>query len=320
MQSKFLNGFIRLAVFRVMSLGLAILALPRSVNAIGWDSDDFLISGGPSFTTMIGVFDHDLTFKGLLDPNFVTVAGMDFDASGRLVAAGAGNARSVRVYDSSGAIVGGFTNTELLANAADLKVTPSGSYVIAANNTLGVSAREFLSQGMLVREYLGGWTLGAAVVPGNRLWLAGVGSSEVRVFDLASGAQTGTMSINGLAGANSMYYSQETNTVLFATIQTGAVLETDLSGNVVHTFTPPSPSGFNGVSRGPNGDVLATATGNQSIFRWNSNGDFLGAVSTTKTLGGVSAIVWAGVVPEATYGIGVTLIVAMCARRTCSRC
>src|SRR5262245_48005837 len=85
------------------------LGTDRAALAIGWDSDDFLIGGGPSFTTRIGVFDHDLTFKGFLDSNYATVAGLDFDHFGHLVAVGAQSAQQVRVYDSSGVRIGGFT-------------------------------------------------------------------------------------------------------------------------------------------------------------------------------------------------------------------
>jgi hypothetical protein len=33
------------------------------------------------------VFDYDMSFKGYLDSNFLTVSGLDFDAAGHLVAA-----------------------------------------------------------------------------------------------------------------------------------------------------------------------------------------------------------------------------------------
>jgi hypothetical protein len=87
-------------------VGLA-LVFPSSVRAIGWDSNDFLISGGPNFPDRIAVFDFDLSFKGYLDTNFLPVSGMDFDAAGHLVAGGGQiGYREVRVYDSSGAKIG----------------------------------------------------------------------------------------------------------------------------------------------------------------------------------------------------------------------
>src|SRR5262245_36245328 len=101
------------------------LGANRAALAIGWDSDDFLIGGGPSATARIGVFDHDLTFKGNLDTGYASVAGLDFDHFGHLVAVGPVSAHQVRVYDSSGVRIGGFTrNDDLLGNAFDLKVAP----------------------------------------------------------------------------------------------------------------------------------------------------------------------------------------------------
>ncbi|CAN5481327.1 hypothetical protein BH09PLA1_BH09PLA1_01850 [soil metagenome] len=79
----------------IITIAMVLFAFAGHARAMGWDSDDFLISGGPSFTTKIGVFDHDLTFKGFLDNNFVFNTGMDFDSLGRLVAVGGGNAREV---------------------------------------------------------------------------------------------------------------------------------------------------------------------------------------------------------------------------------
>src|SRR6185436_15497377 len=100
---RFQRHFLPLVIAGVLSIS------EKHAGAIGWDSDDFLIGGGPNFTTKIGVFDHDLTFKGLLD-NFFGVQGMDFDAAGHLVAASP-DSREVRVYDSSGVRVGGFVRS-----------------------------------------------------------------------------------------------------------------------------------------------------------------------------------------------------------------
>jgi hypothetical protein len=93
----------------ILALLLLELLVPaRSLHAIGWDGDDFLIGGGPSFTSRIGVFDHDLTYKGDLESDFVGVAGLDFDTAGNLVAV-SGISRQVRVYSPAGLHVGGFT-------------------------------------------------------------------------------------------------------------------------------------------------------------------------------------------------------------------
>src|SRR5687767_9538521 len=101
----------------MLAIAIVVFACADGARAIGWDSDDFLIGGGADFTSRIGVFDHDLTFKGYLDTFFPTVSGMDFDAGGRLVAVG-GAVRTVRVYEPSGSIVGGFTRSDNLLGAA----------------------------------------------------------------------------------------------------------------------------------------------------------------------------------------------------------
>lgn len=36
------------------------------VHAVGWDRDDFIITGAPNFPDRISVFDHDFRFKGYL--------------------------------------------------------------------------------------------------------------------------------------------------------------------------------------------------------------------------------------------------------------
>src|SRR5437764_758909 len=86
----------------LLLLGWLMSAGAETARAIGWDSDDFLVIGAPNFSQYIGVFDHDFTFKGYLDTNFLGVAGLDFDAQGRLVA-DSNLAGEVRVDDPSGA-------------------------------------------------------------------------------------------------------------------------------------------------------------------------------------------------------------------------
>jgi hypothetical protein len=289
----------RRSFVRIVVVLIASLAWCERAQAIGWDSNDFLIGGGSSFSDRIGVFDHDLTFKGFLDANFVTVSGMDFDAQGRLVAA-APALREVRVYESNGATVGGFTRSDdMLGSGGDLKVAPDGTYLIATQNFGGGDgARQFETDGTFLRQLGSGWIRGAAVIPGNRLWTAGVGATAVNVFDLGTGNQTGTISIAGLAGVNSMVYSASTNTVLIATIQSNSVIETGLDGTVIRTFDAPTVAQCNSVIRGSEGDVFATRSGTQTILRWRSDGLFLSETSTAGTIGGGGEIVWAGNVPE----------------------
>src|SRR2546423_14607605 len=78
--------------------------------AVGWGPTGFIITGGETFPDRIGVFDQNFAFKGYLDSNFFGVSGVDFDGQGRLVAQSLLNAE-VRVYDTSGVRVGGFTQT-----------------------------------------------------------------------------------------------------------------------------------------------------------------------------------------------------------------
>jgi hypothetical protein len=296
---------------------IALLIGAQDAGAIGWDSDDFLIGGGPSFTNKIGVFDHDLTFKGLLDPNFLTVGGMDFDSAGRLVAVGSA-LRALRVYDSAGAQVGGFVRPDTaLGEPGDLKVAPNGTYIVGPRNRLGaIGGRRFNAQGDFVQQYGLQAVSAVAIVPGNQFWAGDLDSNVIRVFSIDSGVQTGTISVAGLTAVITMTYSASTNTVLVPDTLSSRIFETDLTGAIVQTFVAPSPTALGGVTRGPNGDVFATTSGNATILHWRANGDFVGATSTAASIGGVAGIVWAGVVPEPCLPtITILGVVASCVRR-----
>src|SRR5438093_1015249 len=52
-----------------------LLTAEAALAGTGWDSNDFLISGGPNFPDRIGVFDFDMSFKGYLDTNYIPVRG-----------------------------------------------------------------------------------------------------------------------------------------------------------------------------------------------------------------------------------------------------
>jgi hypothetical protein len=283
----------RLRALAVLVL-VALLAPVRSAYAIGWDSDDFLIGGGPSFTNKIGVFDHDFTFKGYLDDNFLTVAGMDFDQAGHLVAVGA-NAPGpqVRVYDSGGSMIGGFTRPDdLLGSAADLKVSPEGDYVIGTQNSAG--AGRFKPDGTFVQQYGGGDIRAVAVVPQSRVWTSGIGAGVISVFDISSGAQTGTIALGDFSSVRSMTYSAWSNTVLVAA--QGFVREFDLEGNALRTFASPGIPLISST-RGASGDVFATTGSAGVVLRWNTSGDFLGSFAMPANFG-TSGIAWVGNAPE----------------------
>jgi WD40 repeat protein len=269
---------------------------PRAAIAIGWDSDDFLISGGPNFTTRIGVFDHDLTFKGDLDSGFATVAGLDFDHLGHLVAVGPLSAQQVRVYDSSGVRIGGFTRSDgLLGGAFDLKVAPDGSYVIG----VGDGVRRFLPDGTFVQQIGSGPLRAVAIVPGDRVWAGGIGTGFITAFDLGSGAQVGTISIPGTSSFRSLIYSAASNTVLAT--DGASVFELDLQGDLLRTFNVIS-NGLYSVTRGPDGDVFATTGSSQRVLHWSASGNFLGSITTPEDFG-VVGIVWTGNAPEPTCGL-----------------
>lgn len=282
----------------LLTFGLLLVACERA-SAIGWDSDDFLIGGGPSFTNKIGVFDHDLSFKGILDPSFLTVRGMDFDAEGHLVAVASFH-REVRVYDPSGAHIGGFIRPDdALGAAADLKVAPDGTYLVGPQSQFGATgARQFSPQGDFLRQYGSGNVSGIAVVPGNKFWASGLSSPSITVFDLGSGAQVATISVAGLTAALTMSYSVSTDSMLIPDTGSSRIFEANLSGGVLRTFQAPGPTSFGSVTRGPDGDVFATTGSDQSILRWHSDGSFVGSISTSSTIGGAGWIVWAGAVPE----------------------
>src|SRR5947208_11216030 len=98
----------RVKVALVISALVVGAIWPPRAGAVGWDSDDFIVIGAPNFSQYIGVFDHDFTFKGYLDNNFLGVRGMDFDPQGRLVAMSYLNPE-VRIYNPDGTRAGGFT-------------------------------------------------------------------------------------------------------------------------------------------------------------------------------------------------------------------
>jgi hypothetical protein len=274
---------------------LALLMCASRAGAVGWGPTDFLIGGGPSFTDRIGVFDQNLNFKGYLETNFLTVAGMDFDSQGRLVAV-AGALREVRVYDSSGARSGGFVRKDdLLGSSADIKVAPNGNYIVGAQNFGGGDgAREFAPDGTFVRQYGSGGTRGIAVVQGTRLWTGAIGSSTISSYDLTSGSSADDYLIQGMANVFSMTYSQITDTILS---NSGAkIWEIDTAGASVRTFD--GQGKFVGASvRGPNADVFGTTGTAGLILKWHSDGSFVSSTTTPSGFGG-AWIVWAGNVPE----------------------
>src|SRR6476659_6627240 len=100
---------------RTYTLMLVVVAWFLAIGAnravaVGWGPTDFLIFGAPNFPDRIGVFDQNFGFKGNIFTNWVGLQAMNFDQQGRLVAFNT-LTREVRVFDPSGAQVGGFSSS-----------------------------------------------------------------------------------------------------------------------------------------------------------------------------------------------------------------
>ncbi|MGH7177755.1 MAG: hypothetical protein ACREJC_10270 [Tepidisphaeraceae bacterium] len=281
-----------------------IIALAASARAIGWGPTDFLIGGGTAaFTNRIGVFDSNLNFKGYLDSSFLGTAGMDFDSAGHLVAV-SWALHEVRVYDSTGARIGGFVRPDnAISASADLKVAPNGDYIIGQTNSSGADgARRFSPDGTFLQQYGSGEVRGVAVVPGDTLWTGRIGSSVVTTFSITGGLETGSLQLAGPDGVFSMRFDGSTGDVLISDASTGSVYECDLAGNVGHVFNAAAQGHHLGSGvRGPDGDLFATTGTDQTVLRWHADGTFVGSYSTS-AFGGVAGIVWAGSVPEPSGG------------------
>src|SRR4051812_45920659 len=288
---------------RTIAVGaLVFLLISKSVSAVGWDSDDFIVIGAPNFSQYIGVFDHDFTFKGYLDNNFLGVRGMDFDPQGRLVAMSYLNPE-VRVYNPDGTRAGGFTqaNSPLLKTDGQLEVAPDGNYVIG---TIADGVRVFTPQGTFVRQYGTGRALGVALVPGNRLWTTAAGTT-VTILDYDTGLQVGTFSANGQLIAGGPVYSAFTNTVLMVVgdRDAGGVYERDLEGNLLHEFHVPHPQTYAySAVRMPGGDVYGThgpyGPSYPDLVHWSADGTVLEEKAIWPVEIETGPILWAGSVPE----------------------
>jgi hypothetical protein len=297
MRSRRLSSFNRIAsVFAAIGL---LLAIADGASAVGWDRDDFLITGAPNFPDRIGVFDRDFTFKGYLDQNFLGVSGMEFDAQGRLVAQSILNPE-VRVYDPSGAMVGGFTQatSPMLVPGSDVKVGANGDYFLG---TLSNGVRRFTADGVFVRQYGSGNSTGDALLPGNRLWAGGAGPT-VRVFDVDTGVQVGTFTTDQQVNSGLMKFDAAKNVVLMSDNDrdAGGVYERDLNGTLLRQYhLPLAQTSCNGATWGPAGDVFGTTNAlSTDIVHWRQDGTVLGTFDIYPDSITPVQILWAGTVPE----------------------
>ena len=297
---------------RFVICGLVLVFAHRAL-AVGWDRDDFIITGAPNFPDRIGIFDHDFTFKGYLDQNFLGVQGMDFDAAGNLVAqASLTSTAEVRVYSPSGTRIGGFTSSDpLLQFTGDIKVAPNGNFALG---TFVSGVRVYSPQGTFVRQYGDGDSRGVEYVPGDRLWSGGAGTT-VRIFDTDSGAQVGSFTANGQTMSYSMQYSPAENTLLIvdADRDFGGVFERDLNGTLLREFHVPRPQvTCSGATRGPGGHVFGTTSNfDIDLINWRPDATVAATIDVYPVNITAVRVLWAGVVPEP--GPGALLIVGIAA-------
>jgi hypothetical protein len=284
---------------------LVWLGTSPGLFAVGFDRDDFLVAGYGAGN--IGVYDRDFSFKGTFGSiSFPT--GLDFDGLGNLVAASA--YFNVNVYDNDGTQIRTFRTRDF--GKADIKVGDNGFYYVRSGGFFSPPGLgEISPDGVLLRTLaLGNYDGGVAILPGGAIWAGGSDDLNIflNVFDIASGNQTGSISLGDGLAAGSMFYSALTNTVLIATYEPHAdferrgpftVLELNTLGNVVRTFTVSQRSGSAGVTRGPNGDVFATDFDENTVYQWKADGTFVRAINLPAANYGPAGIVWAGnVVPE----------------------
>jgi hypothetical protein len=239
----------------------------------------------------VAVYDQDLSFKGLLDPALPSATGLDFTQDGRVVAVARPD--QVRVFASDGSTVGSFTDARV-GVAIDAKLGDTDLlYVATQESTYAIS--EFSLDGSFIRSIGAADFLSNAVLPGGVLWACGSGAS-IDFFNITTGSLTGSFALdNGQNIASSMFFSESSGTVL-TTDHLGSnvsVFERNTDGSFVQAFQTTSGSSY-GVTRGPNGIVVATDCDNNRIVRWQANGVFIDSTSIAANSICPVNILWAG--------------------------
>jgi hypothetical protein len=276
----------------------ALLMCASHARAVGWGPTDFLIFGAPNFPDRIGVFDQNLSFKGNLFTGWTGLQAMNFDQQGRLVAFNT-FAREVRVYDSTGALVGGFdsTTSPMLTNGGDIQIMSNGDYIVG---TSANGARVFTPQGTFVRQYGSGDYSSIAVLPGAKMWAGNPSMLTMNVLDTDTGNQIASFGMNQQTRPSYMNYDSTTNTVLCIDRDrdAGGVFERDLNGALLQQFhIPIAQTTCNGAIFGPAGDIFGT-TSNAAIgvVEWGPNGSVVRTLAVSEFT--QARILWAGSVPE----------------------
>ena len=288
-----------IAEYLILSLTAYSLSVSPSA-AIGFDGDDFLIT---TISGAVVVYDHDLSYKGVLFSGFNVVA-MTFDHQGNVVVAHASPTAELRVYDRSGTWLTSrsFTNPEL-QSPFDIDVAADGHYYVA---TQFLHVRDFSPAGDFVGTFTNSVTnhmSGVALLPGGIVWTSASPNASVpeqnfiSINDQSTRAQIGSISLDhGQKSANFLLYSSNTNTVLIADRLGNAIVERDTSGKYIRNFTADGFQTAN-VMRGPDGDVFSMQPMNR-LYSWDVNGNFLGV---TNLAGDAlrAPLLWAGnAVPE----------------------
>lgn len=283
-------------------VSLAALAFGVSTAAaVSFDGDDFLVA---TVFDAVVVYDHDLTYKGVLANN-VRVGAMALDREGNLVVTHSSSPPQIRVYDKDGTwlTARSFANREIFF-PLDMDVALDGHYLVGSQSSYVL---DFSPAGELLGTFEFSPTVylsGVAALPGGVVWLTAAPivtypeGSYISVNDQLTHQQVGSFTLNhGQESASFLEYTPSTNTVLMADFEGDAIVERDTAGNYVRTFTA---DGFHlplNVTRGPGGDVFSLQPSNR-LYRWDANGNFLGITP----LAGSTArppILWAGnSVPE----------------------
>jgi hypothetical protein len=260
------------------------------------------------------VFESNLTFKGYLDGSFPKVSGMDFDASGRLVAAS--QEHQVRVYDNLGTQLPelGFSHPDI-GLVGDFRVGPNKSYFVATQ-VEGPGLYEFTAAGQPVRSLDQRRTDGVAVLPSGVVWGGWIGGQGVRVFDIETGASIDSMTIGP---TNSMHYSRVTDTVFLADVFHERLREFSIEGDFVREYFAPGRLNPSGMTHGPDGDLFAATGAWGFVYRWKSDGTYVGVVDISSVIPVADEILWTGnivVVPEpATFALGIITFLTLVAMR-----
>jgi len=301
-------------LYQTLSATSLILIAPTS-RSVGFDANDFIISTVNSQDYGVHVYDYDFTYKGLLASAASVTTGLDFNASGQLVARGWFNQPNVVefiVFEETGVPSPEYPSfVPATPGGLDFKVGPNGNYFVASQNDVFAEPNGFLvlnTLGEVVNVIDEGDYEGVAVLPNGTVWGGGgsLGSEFLKIFDAEDGNQLAYYALprsgrggstlpegatpfdGGQRAANTMHYSEVSNTVLIGEARDGGVTERNIDGSFVRRFET-NLTNIRGITRGPGGDIYV-ASGN-AVVRFSSTGVLL---DTFEVPTGSWNIVWGG--------------------------